>query len=104
MNEVELFDALDALSGFSKDANGNLLELRIGARGAAIGTINAMPEATRQSFLGEWVRQRFLRPVQLEWVEGVGEDAAVSALMQLEAEGIKVPASVVFGTAVGGEK
>jgi hypothetical protein len=99
MNEVELFDALDALSGFTKDASGNPVELRIGARGAAVGTINAMPEATRKTFLAEWTRQRFLRPVQLEWVEGVGEDAATVALETLEAEGIKVPAGVV-----GGEK
>jgi hypothetical protein len=107
MELPDLYDALDKLSGFDKNPDGSRLEpyptqLK--------GTINAMPEASRdmvlaqwrqqaidtvngypleerKALLVEWARQRFLRPVQLEWVENVGPEAAQKAFETLEAFG-----------------
>jgi hypothetical protein len=107
MNAVDLYDALDKLSGFDRNPDGSSiapypvqLKSTVDAmpeearnlfleqwRQDAISTANAMPSEERKALFVEWARQRFLRPVQLEWVDNVGPEAAQEALDTLEALG-----------------
>ena len=109
MNTVDLYDALDKLSGFDRTPEGDLIApfpvalastidsmtpavrtaVLEGWRNQAVDTLNAMTVSDRTALLAEWGRQRFLRPVQLE-MDGTGVDALTSALDQLDLAGINV--------------
>lgn len=93
LNPVDLYDALDALSHFSKDIEGNPKVLSLGHKVHALETINSQPLETRTATLTEYIRQRHLRPVQAE--QGYDKTTGLAALTKLSESGVDVPAAVL---------
>jgi hypothetical protein len=93
LNPVDLYDALDALSHFSRDASSNPIVLGLGHKVHALETINNEPFESRTVTLTEYIRQRHLRPSQAE--QGYNSSTAVIALTKLSENGVDIPAAVL---------
>jgi hypothetical protein len=111
MTITDQYDALDCLSGFTKNLDGSikspfpvLLEQSLATlpietqnqlfeahKAQVILEINTLPETERGNVIGTWLHQRFLRDHQKEWVENASDDHAKEALEMLASHGILIP-------------
>lgn len=99
MNEVELYDTMDQVSGFTPDAEGNPITVTPGKRLYFTETINAQPDETREKTLKAWAYQRHLRDVQ----DLYDQNSALACMVKLEEAGVHVPPSVYEWIKAGGD-
>jgi hypothetical protein len=111
MTTVELYDALDCLSGFTKNPDGSIKspfpsanesalaglsdEMKNAVKdnyaGQVVTSINNLPETDRADLIGTWLYQRFHRDHQIEWVDNASIEHGKEALKTLASNGIEIP-------------